>query len=56
MPVIVPKGGGKARLWAAAAAFFDRLDPLPPITIRRAGQSALVLDVRMGRNLHFPPL
>ena len=27
----------------------------PPIAIRRAGRTALVLDVRMGRNLHFPP-
>jgi 4-amino-4-deoxy-L-arabinose transferase-like glycosyltransferase len=56
MPVIVPEGAGNQRLWADAAHFFDRLDPLPPITIGRAGRSALVLDVRMGRNLHFPPL
>ena len=55
MPVIVPEGAGNQRLWVDAARFFDRLDPLPPIAIRRAGRTALVLDVKMGRNLHFPP-
>ncbi len=55
MPVIVPEGAGNQRLWADAAHFFDRLDPLPSIAISRAGRTALVLDVRMGRNLHFPP-
>jgi hypothetical protein len=54
MPVIVPEGPGNARLWAEAAGFFDRLDPLPPIEIRRAGKAALTLDVKMGRNLHMP--
>jgi 4-amino-4-deoxy-L-arabinose transferase-like glycosyltransferase len=55
MPVIVPEGPGNERLWGDAATFFDRLDPLPSIAIERAGRTALVLDVRMGRNLHFPP-
>jgi 4-amino-4-deoxy-L-arabinose transferase-like glycosyltransferase len=55
MPVIVPEGPGNQRLWADAAHFFDRLDTLPSIAIRRAGRTALVLDVKMGRNLHFPP-
>ncbi len=54
MPVIVPEGPGNQRLWADAAHFFDRLDPLPPIEIRRAGRIALTLDVKMGRNLHMP--
>ncbi len=54
VPVIVPEGPGSARLWADAAAFFDRFDPLPPVEIQRGGGTALVLDVRMGRNLHMP--
>ena len=54
MPVIVPEGRGSARLWQSAADFFDRLDPLPPVEIRRAGKTAIVLEVRMGRNLHMP--
>ncbi len=54
MPVIVPEGPGNARLWVGAAAFFDRLDPLPPIEIMRAGKPAITLDVKMGRNLHMP--
>ena len=54
MPVIVPEGPGNQRLWGEAAGFFDRLEPLPPIEIRRAGKTALTLDVKMGRNLHMP--
>lgn len=54
MPVIVPAGPGNERLWKEAAQFFDRLDPLPPIDIKRAGRTAIVLDVRMGRDLHMP--
>ena len=54
MPVIVPESPGNAHLWTDAAGFFDRLDPLPPIEIRRAGQPAITLDVKMGRNLHMP--
>ena len=55
MPVIVPEGPGSAGQWQAAAGFFDRLDPLPPVAIMRNGGVAIVLDIRMGRNLHFPP-
>ena len=54
MPVIVPEGPGNQRLWAIAAKYFDRLDPLPPINIKRAGKTAIVLDVKMGRDLHMP--
>jgi 4-amino-4-deoxy-L-arabinose transferase-like glycosyltransferase len=54
MPVIVPEGPGNEHLWADAAGFFDRLEPLPPIEIKRGGKTALVLEVRMGRNLHVP--
>ena len=54
MPVIVPQGPGNQHLWVEAARFFDRLEPLPPIEIRRAGTVALTLDVKMGRNLHMP--
>ena len=54
LPVIVPRGGNEGA-WAEAADYFDRLDPLPPIAIERAGTTALILDVAMGRNLHFPP-
>ncbi len=54
MPVIVPEVPGSAHLWADAAAFFDRLEPLPPIEIKRGGKPAIVLDVKMGRNLHMP--
>ncbi len=54
MPVIVPQEPGNERLWTIAAGFFDQLDPLPPIEIKRAGKTALVLEVRMGRNLHLP--
>jgi hypothetical protein len=54
MPVIVAEGNNEW-MWRAAAGFFDRLDPLPPIVIMRAGKPALTLNVAMGRNLHFPP-
>ncbi len=54
MPVIVPQGPGAARLWADAAGFFDRLDPLPPIEIKRAGKTAITLEIKMGRNLRMP--
>ncbi len=53
MPVIVPEGPGNARLWSEAAHFFDRLEPLPPIEIKRAGKTVITLDVKMGRNLHI---
>jgi len=52
MPVVWVQGD--TRVGESARAFFDRLDPLPPITIMRAGRPALVLDVAMGRNLHMP--
>ncbi len=54
MPVVAVAGEENAWLWPVAAAYFDRLEPLPPIAIMRAGRPALVLDVAMGRNLHFP--
>jgi hypothetical protein len=54
MPVIVAAGENQW-MWDVAARYFDRLDPLPPITILRAGRPALQLDLAMGRNLHFPP-
>jgi 4-amino-4-deoxy-L-arabinose transferase-like glycosyltransferase len=54
MPVIVPEVPGAEEMWSHVARYFDRLDPLPPIAITRAGKTALVLDVKMGRNLHMP--
>ena len=55
LPVIVPEGRGSQQLWAAAAHYFDRLEPLPPVVIKRAGEAVIVLDVRLGRGLHMPP-
>ncbi len=54
MPVIVPEGSGSAQLWAEAAGYFERLEPLPPIAITRAGKTVLTLEVKMGRSLHLP--
>ena len=54
MPVIVMRADN-GWMWDIAGKYFDRLDPLPPIEIKRAGKTALILDVAMGRNLHFPP-
>ena len=36
------------------ARFFDGFEPLPPVAITRAGQTVMVLDLRVGKNLHFP--
>jgi hypothetical protein len=54
MPVIVA-GGDNQWMWDVAAKYFDRLDPLPPIMLERAGRPALRLDLAMGRNLRLPP-
>lgn len=40
--------------WSRLAAYFDSLTPLPPVTITRAGRSLLVLELRLGKSLHFP--
>ncbi len=54
MPVVIPRLDN-AWLYEAAASFFDRLDPLPPIEIKRAGKPVLMVDLFMGRNLHPIP-
>jgi 4-amino-4-deoxy-L-arabinose transferase-like glycosyltransferase len=50
--VVVP--AGRAGEWARLAPYFDTLTPLPPVTITRAGRPLLVLELRLGKSLHFP--
>ncbi|HVZ13651.1 MAG TPA: glycosyltransferase family 39 protein [Bauldia sp.] len=40
--------------WASAGRYFDALDPLPDVAITRAGETIVPLQLRLGRNLHFP--
>jgi 4-amino-4-deoxy-L-arabinose transferase-like glycosyltransferase len=40
--------------WDAVASYFDTLEPLPDAAITRAGQMIVPLELRLGRNLHFP--
>ena len=36
----------------ALADIFDRVEPLPPIAVTRAGETVLTLDLSLGRNFH----
>ena len=40
--------------WGSVAPYFDALEPLPDAAITRAGQPIIPLQLRLGRNLHFP--
>lgn len=51
--VAVPEKQG--RLWEGAMRFFDSLEPLPPVAITRNGQIVFQLDLKLGKDLHFPP-
>ena len=51
--VIVPRGQGW--MWDAVGRYFDALEPLDPVEIRRNGDTVMTLDLRLGKNLHFPP-
>lgn len=42
-------------LWEVAARYFDSFEPLPPVAITRNGETVMTLDLRLGKNLHFPP-
>jgi hypothetical protein len=50
--VVVPAHAGGA--WAAASAYFDNLEDLGTVDITRAGETALSLELKLGRNLQFP--
>ena len=40
--------------WADIAPYFDALDPLPGVAITRNGEEVVPLELKLGRNLHFP--
>lgn len=48
--VVLPHGRGRD----VAIRYFDRLEPLPPVLVTRGGETALRLDLAIGRNLQFP--
>jgi hypothetical protein len=50
--VVLPAHAGEG--WHAAAAYFDRLDDLDPVAITRGGETAMTLELKLGRNLRFP--
>ncbi len=50
--VVVP--ANMPRLWDIAGLYFDSFEPLDPVVIHRNGEPALTLELRRGRNLHFP--
>ncbi len=50
--VVVP--AADAKLWTDVAPYFDALQPLPGVAITRAGVPVVDLQLRLGRNLHFP--
>lgn len=37
------------------AAWFDRVEPIEPATVRHSGRAGMVLPLFIGRNLHPPP-
>jgi 4-amino-4-deoxy-L-arabinose transferase-like glycosyltransferase len=49
--LVAPKGSN----WAPAERYFSGLQPLDDVTIRRGGQPAVVLELKIGRNLRLPP-
>lgn len=51
--IVVPRHASAAT-HAAAAAFFNAVEPLPPVAITRGGQPALTLDLSLGRRLKAP--
>ena len=51
--VVVPRG--QDWMWDVAGRFFDSFTPLDPVEIRRNGETVLILDLRVGKNLHFSP-
>lgn len=51
--VVVPRG--QDWMWEVAGAYFDGFEPLNPVAITRNGQTVITLDLRLGKNLHFPP-
>ena len=53
MVVIAPRG--IEWLWDVAGRYFDSFEPLPPVAITRNGETVITLDLRLGKNLHFPP-
>ncbi len=52
MVVIAPRGIDW--LWDVAGRYFDSFEPLPPVAITRNGEAVMTLDLRLGKNLHFP--
>jgi 4-amino-4-deoxy-L-arabinose transferase-like glycosyltransferase len=52
--VIVVSPAGDERLWQVAGTYFDSFEPLAPVAITRGGETVLVLDLKVGKNLHFP--
>ena len=50
--VVVPKG--EEWMWDVAARFFDSLQPLDPVVIMRGSRPAVTLELRLGKNLHYP--
>jgi 4-amino-4-deoxy-L-arabinose transferase-like glycosyltransferase len=50
--VVVPQGSGG--MWDDLAQYFDALEPLPPVTITRAGEPIVTLELKLGKSLHFP--
>ena len=51
--MIVPRGS--EWIWDTVGRYFDALQPLDPVEIRRNGETVLAIDLRLGKNLHFPP-
>lgn len=52
--VIVASPAGDERLWEVAGAYFDGFEPLASIAVKRSGETVLTLDLKVGKNLHFP--
>ena len=40
--------------WADIAPYFDALEPLPSVAITRNSAAVVPLELKLGRNLHFP--
>jgi hypothetical protein len=53
--VVVPEGSNDDRLWEATSHYFDRVEPLDPVEVKRAGQTVLVLNLARGEGLRYPP-